>query len=237
MKRFNFLWAIIIVIPMMFTACKRDHNFGENGNNPASVNITNPDELNVPASFDFSTTKDLFVRVKVVNQVYKGQPSKISIYIDEPSTGKVTVSGITNAQGEFSSPVRIPGDLEYIYIEKTDVLGGKTFEKVKANQFISTLFDGGAESNLYNFKKTGSGIDCNTGCTNTYNNHIGNITVTSGQTACVTGAFNGKIYVNGTGILKFCGEGTIDSLIINNSGRAFILDDAVVVIAFDCNCL
>lgn len=230
MKRLNFLWAIIIVIPMLFTACKRDHNFGDKGSNPASVEITDPNNLVVPANFDFSMTKDLFVRVKVVNQTYQNERFRINIYIDEPSTGKVTVSGITNEQGEFSSEVRVAADLEYIYIEKMDVFGNKSFEKVRANQFVSTLFDGGVKSNPYEYRKTGSGIDCNTGCTNTFNNHTGNITISSGQVVCVTGTFSGKIYINGTGILKFCGEGTIDSLIINSTGRAYILDDAIVTI-------
>ncbi len=229
MKRFQLLWAIIIVIPMLFTACKRDRSFGDNPNG-SSVNITDPKDLVIPASFDFSTTKNLWVRVKVVNQTYKNERVRINIYIDEPSTRMVTVSGMTNEQGEFASPVVVPKYLEYIYIEKMDVFGNKAYEKVKANQFISTVFDDGKNKDAYKFRKSSSGIDCNTGCTNTFNNHTGNITINSGQIVCVTGTFSGKIYINGTGVLKFCGEGTIDSLILNNTGRAYILDDAIVTI-------
>lgn len=232
MKRLSFLWAIIILIPMLFTACKRDHNFGDDNTtgDQASVNITDPKDLVIPANFDFSTTKELWVKVKVVNQVYENVPSKISIYIDEPSTGKVTISGMTNTKGEFSSSVIVPRDLEYIYIENTDVFGNKSSERVRADKFVSSVIGKADEANYYSFRKTGSGIDCNSGCTNTFNNHTGNITINSGQVTCVTGTFSGKIYINGTGILKFCGDGTIDSLIINNSGRAYILDDAVVTI-------
>lgn len=229
MKRLTFLWAIIILIPMLFTACKRDRNFGNDANNPGStVEITDPDQLVVPSNFNFSTTKNLWVRVKVVNQTYKGERFKISIYIDEPSTGMLTVSGMTNEQGEFSTPVKVAGDLEYIYIEKADVFGNKSHEKVRANQFISTIMGDEHQSNVHEFRKSSSGIDCNSGCTNTYNNFTGNITINSSEIVCVTGTFNGKIYINGTGVLKFCGDGTVDSLIINDNGRAFILDDAVV---------
>lgn len=214
---------------MLFTACKRDRNFG-NDTDKGSVNITDPKDLIVPASFDFSTSRDLWVRVKVVNQAYKNERVRINIYIDEPSTGKVTVSGMTNEQGEFSSPVRLATYIEYIYIEKMDVFGNKVHEKVKADRFVTTLFDEGSKPDEYQFRKSSSGIDCNTGCTHTFHNHTGNITVSSGQVVCVTGTFSGKIYVNGTGVLKFCGNGTIDSLILNNTGRAFILDDAIVSI-------
>ncbi len=229
MKRIQLSWVIIILIPMLFTACKRDRNFGEN-TNKSDVNITNPKDLVVPASFNFSTTKNLWVRVKVINQTYKNERVRINIYIDEPSTGKITVSGMTNEQGQFSTPVRVAADLEYIYIEKMDVFGNKVHERVKANQFVTTLFDEGSKPDAYKFRKTGSGIDCTTGCTNTYNNFTGNITVSSGQVACVTGTYSGKIYVNGSGVLKFCGTGLIDSLILNNTSRTFILDDAVVTI-------
>lgn len=222
----------MLIVPLLFSACKRDTNFGDNGSDgetpSASVNITDPDLLVVPSGFNFATTKNLDVYVKVANLSFVGERFRINVYIDEPSTGKLTTAGMTDEAGEYYTPVTVPIDLEYIYIEKISVDGSKVAEKVKANLFVRTTFDNGAEKSVFTFRKSSSGIDCNSGCTQTYNNHTGNITISSGQVVCVTGTFNGNITINGTGILKFCGSGTVDSLVLNNSARAYILDYAVL---------
>lgn len=233
MKVRNFLY-VTLILPMLFAACKRDHNFGEtngsNGEPTASINITDPDKLVVPEGFNFETTKDLDVYVKVTKFSYPGERFRINVYIDEPSTGKLTTAGMTDDNGEYRTPVRVANDVQYIYIEKIDVQGNKVFEKVQANLFVKTLFTDGVKPTAYDFRKSSSGIDCNSGCSQSYNNHTGDITISSGQVVCITGGYSGDITINGTGILKFCGTGTIDSLILNNSSRAYILDDAVVTI-------
>lgn len=232
MKVRNFL-SVTLIMFMLFAACKRDHNFGntdgsEEPNN--SIHITDPDKLIIPESFNFETTKDLDVFVKVTNFSYPGERFRINVYIDDPSTGKLTTSGMTDDNGEYRTPVRVAQDLEYIYIEKISVQGNKVFEKVEANLFVKTLFTNGVKPTAYDFRKSSSGIDCNSGCTQSYNNHTGNITISSGQITCVTGTFSGNITINGTGILKFCGTGTIDTLTLNSSARAYILDNAVATI-------
>ena len=232
--KFRRIIYLTLVVPMLFAACKRDHNFGGKnglGDEPtASINITDPDKLIIPESFNFETTKNLEVYVKVSNFSYPGELFRINVYIDEPSTGKLTTAGMTDDNGEYYTPVRVARDLEYIYIEKVDNLGNRVQEKVQANLFVKTLFTDGVKKAPYNFRKASSGIDCNTGCTQSYNNHTGNIIINSGEIACVTGTYSGNITLNGTGILKFCGTGTIDSLVLNSTARAYILDDAVATV-------
>lgn len=228
MKRKYLMW-MAMAIPLFFTACKREVSLTDQQGGKGSISITDPNKLVVPSNFNFSTHKDLTVKVAVANVTRPGERFRINIYIDLPSTGKLTTSGITDAKNEYTTNVRVPADLEYIYVEKVDERGSKVVEKVKANDYVSTLFKGGAPAPLI-FRKAHSGLDCNSGCNTTYNDHTGDVTVTSGI-ACFTGTHpSGKIVVENGAVAKICATGFIDSIVLNGSGRAYILDFALLTI-------
>ncbi|HYG17245.1 MAG TPA: LruC domain-containing protein [Bacteroidia bacterium] len=223
--KLNKLLIGALAVSLFAVSCKRDAIDRKDD----SVKLT-ADQLVVPADFKFVTEKDLMVKVKVANPSYTGEKFRINIYLDVPATGTLAIAGITNADYEYTTTMRVPGDLPYIYIEKVDERGNKVYEKLKTDNFTATTFVNGTDNNTYVFTKLNSGMDCNTGCTNTYNNHTGNVTVTTGQIACITGTFNGDLTVTGNGIVKFCADGNIGDLTQDNSARVYILEDANLTI-------
>lgn len=226
--KFKKLFLMALTIPVLLASCKRDEQSKNDDGGDNTLNITDIDKLVVPSNFNFETTKDLLIRVKVANPSFPEERFGINIYIDEPSTGKLSIQGMTDEKHEFTAKMRVDATQEFIYIEKVDLSGNKTYEKVPANKFVSKLFDNGAEPNAYVFTKAGSGFTCNTGCATTYNNYNGNLVINSGV-ACITGTFTGKLTMNG-GIVKFCASGNLDSLTLNNSSRIYILENTVLTI-------
>lgn len=225
MKLRNLFWAMLLT-PLLFSACKKDNSLGSNDGSNAtdnSIKIEDIDKLIVPANFNFTTTKDLNVRVKVTAISYPDERFRINIYIDEPSTGAVAVQAMTDENNELSVTMRVPIYQDYIWIEKVTVFGDKTVAKVAANNFVSTLFDNGTSQDPYIFNKTGSGLSCNSGCGTTYNNYSGTLNITSGV-ACVTGTFSGKIFVSGSGAVKYCATGTMDSLVLDGNARFYLVE-------------
>ncbi|MBL4662010.1 MAG: LruC domain-containing protein [Flavobacteriaceae bacterium] len=220
-----------IALLLAMSSCKRD-SF-KNQDSPSDVpgnNITvKAKDLVVPTDFKFETEKDLTVRVKVSN-ANANERYVIKIYSDLPSTGALISTGATDASAEYTTKVRVPAFADFIYIEKINPDGSSVFEKVKANQFISTLFTGGAQPNPHLFRKTSSGMNCSSGCTHTYNNRSSNITVNNGQVVCLTGTFGGNIdiKVKSGGIVKICASGNFDELKIEGSGKAYILENTTL---------
>lgn len=222
------LVCMAVAMPMLFAACKRDVSFDSKNPN-GTLNVTDPNKLAIPANFNFETHKDLTVKVGVANVTRPGEKFRINIYIDLPSTGKLTTSGITNEKYEYTADVRVAADLDFIYIEKVDERGTKVVEKVATSKYITKLFKNGGPEPII-FRKAHSGLDCNSGCNTTYNNHSGDVTVLSGI-ACFTGTHpTGKIVVENGAVAKICATGYIDTIVLNGSGRAYILDNALLTI-------
>jgi LruC domain-containing protein len=228
-KASNLLWLILLA-PLVFSACKRDFTApGDTQPADNSVNIKDIDKLIAPANFNFTTTKDLTVRVKVTAVSYPEERFRINIYLFEPSTGGVAVQAMTDENNELTAVLRVPIFQEYIWIEKVDVFGDKVVSKVAANKFVSTLFANGAEPAPYIFNKASSGLTCNTGCGTNYNNYSGNVTVSSGV-VCITGTFSGKLTVTGSGIVKYCALGTMDTLTLDGNARVYVLERSRLIV-------
>lgn len=229
MKHKKFLWAPVALL-MALMSCKRENPFTENNTNPSNegqgteVKIK---DLVVPADFNFETEKELSVRVKVTNASTADERFVIKLYSDVPSTGALISTGITGANNEYSTKVRIPAWQEYLYIEKVNADGSSKYERVRASQFVTANFDNGNPTNTYTMRKTGSGLDCKTGCSIVKNNSNGWITVNKNETVCFTGSISGGITVKNGGRARICGNGSFN-LTIENNGKAYILEGADV---------
>jgi LruC domain-containing protein len=231
MKTFKHTWILVAVV-LVLASCKRESPFknDQKDDTPSGdVNIAAKD-LVVPANFDFNTSKELTVKVKIAEPI-ANQRYVIKIYNDVPSTGALITTGLTDANAEYTTKLTVPAWEDFIYIEKISADGSSEYEKVKVNQFISTLFKGGNEPNPHVFRKTGSGLSCNSGCTQTYNNRSSNLTVNSGQTICLTGTLSNNIdiKVKSGGKVKICASGSFDELKIEGTGRAYILENTTLV--------
>lgn len=219
---------LLIALVVAFAACKRDNPSpeGDDPTNTGSISVAAKD-LVVPKTFDFESEKDLQIKVAVAN-VVAGERYVIKIYNDVPSTGDVITTGLTNEKGEYTTNVRVPAWEEFIFIEKINPDGSRYFEKVKANQFISTLFNAGNPQTPYIIRKSGSGMTCNTGCTRTVNNHTNNEIVNNGEVVCFTGTINGSITIRGGGAIKVCANGTITGLTMDGNAEAYILENTIL---------
>jgi LruC domain-containing protein len=220
----------VVLIAVALVSCKRENPSPE-GDVPATGNLNiAAKDLVVPATFNFQTEKELSVSVKVSD----AKPTEryiIKVYNDVPSTGDLITTGITNINGEYKTIVRVPAWEEFIFIEKINPDGSQYFEKVKANQFVSTLFNSNNPQSPYIIRKTSSGMTCNSGCTRTVNNHTGNEIVNNGETVCFKGTINGSITIRGGGAIKVCANGTITGLTMDGNAQAYILENTILTIS------
>jgi LruC domain-containing protein len=224
------LYALPVALLLFFAGCKRDRFLTSNdaeSNPQATVNIAAKD-LVVPANFKFTAEKTLNVRVKVAD-AKANERYVIKIYSDVPATGKLISTGSTNTAAEYSTTIKLPAYEEFIYIEKINPDGSSKFEKVKANQFASAVFNN-QQSAPYVIRKAGSGMDCNTGCTVTYNNPTSNITIAANVTACITGTIgsNVSLTLGDNSVAKICANGTFKNVNVGSGSVIYVLENTIV---------
>ena len=108
MKSKKFFWVFVALL-MALMSCKRENPFTDNNpsNEGGSANIEIKD-LVVPADFDFESEKELTVRVKVTNASHAGERFVIKLYNNVPATGELITTGITDANGEYTTKLRLP---------------------------------------------------------------------------------------------------------------------------------
>lgn len=218
-------WLVVAVAILALSACKRDR-FGEaeSINKEANVGIR---ELVAPQDFDFSTDREVEIKVAVVGKTHPQERFIIRLYRDEPNAGSLILTAAASAKtGEFTTRLKVPKTQEYLWIESAGSLGERRYEKVRVSEVIKQVFFVGSEDAIQ--RKSSSGLDCNSHCTQTYANHTGSITVGKGEVACFTGVINGNIKVNNGGAAKICADGTIGNLTINGSGRVYIIEGASI---------
>ena len=225
MKTLKFALVLLATLTAL-SSCKRESPTGDDKNAVGGEANVGVKDLVVPANFNFETEKDLNVHVAVAN-VKAGERYVIKIYTSVPSAGQLISTGYTDAQGKYNTTLRVPAAEDFIYIEKINPDGSSYFEKVKANKFVSTTLNDPA-ANPYIIRKSGSGMDCNTGCTRTVNNLSGNVNVNNNETVCFTGTLNGSINIKGGGKIKICGSGTVTTLTMNGNAEAYLLENTVL---------
>ena len=89
----------------------------------ACVGCTPPttiDTVKVPEGFDFSTTRDVTVKVSVADgagQVSGGTEVVVANTEKELATGNFIVRGVTNDRGEFERLVRVPARFDALRVQ------------------------------------------------------------------------------------------------------------------------
>lgn len=224
MKKFHSLVVFALVLLFVAQSCKRRT---EVNNTPDDISTIPIADLKAPDNFNFETHQDIYVRVKIANPISADTRYLIKVYSNVPGTGELVVSGLTDKSNfEFASNVRVPAGQQFLWIEKVDPDGTSEFHEVPASTFVSNVFDSKPE-HVFTFQKTGSNMNCSSSCSQTYNNHSGNLNLNSKGTYCITGTFNGSITVGKDVNVKICANGTINSLTLNDKkSRVYILEDA-----------
>lgn len=225
MKKISFFFVFAFALLFVAQSCKRKTVVEDD--TPQDV-ITIPiEDLVAPDGFNFETNQDLYVRVKIADPLTPTTKYLIKIYSNVPGTNELVASGLTNTSDhEFATSVRLPAGQEFLWIEKISPNGNSEFQEVPATTFVSTKFDSKPE-HVFTFQKTGSGMNCSSKCNTTYNNHSGNLNLSSKGTYCITGTFNGSITVGKDVYVKICADGSITNLTLNDKkSRVYILEGA-----------
>ncbi|GAB2778566.1 hypothetical protein GCM10027275_22470 [Rhabdobacter roseus] len=191
---------------------------------------TSIENLKVDDSFNFKSTTDIQLNVKVSNPAFASEKFRINIYDDFPTVGNLIMSGFTDASQNLKLEFRVPAPLTEIYVEKINSYGASEVKKIATSAYVSA-----------DFKKTtpvvslreqaNSGLDCNTGLTKVYENYSGSLNINPGEVIGLKGTYSGNINMNG-GVLRVCGSATnLGINLNNNSCEVYFLEGSNVSIS------
>jgi len=207
-------------------ACQKEKKTDENTDSALPTSMV---DLKVSDDFNFESTQDIKIRIRVDRGRYKGEVVRVNVYDDFPTIASLITSQLTKVGDESELSFRIPSSLEFLYIEKVSSDGSKELQRVSASKHMAANFN---QSNTVQLKgQPGSGLNCTTGCTTTYNNYNGDLTLSSG-TICITGTYSGKLTLSGSVVVRICGTATIDKLKYHNNSTAtvYFLENSIVVL-------
>lgn len=110
-------YLLVIVFMIGSAACRKNNNEPEN----PEIGM---DKLDIPAAFNWSTTKDVQFKITAldnIDQPIKG--AKFFIYTKNPEeNGRLIVSGLTNENGEYMIEYQVPSYYQNLYVT-TDYIG------------------------------------------------------------------------------------------------------------------
>jgi len=221
--RFFLIAGLSLIIGL--SACKKESN---PSNTNDSVLPTNIFDLKVKEDFNFKSTRDIKMRVNIENGNYAGEVYRINVYDDFPTIANTITSGITKVGDDLELSFRIPSALEYLYIEKVASTGARELQRVAAANYMAANFS--TSQTLQLKSQPSSGLNCTTGCSTTYNNYSGNLSLSSG-TVCLTGTYSGNLTVSGSTIIRICGNVNIGTINVNGSNptvKFYFLENSIV---------
>ncbi|WP_266368994.1 LruC domain-containing protein [Tellurirhabdus rosea] len=175
-------------------------------------------------SFNYQSTRDIELSVKVSNAGAPGERFRINVYNDVPSPASLMTAGLTDANQQIKLALRTPAPLQFLYIQKISAYGVAEVLKVPVSEKMTADF-GVTRSGA---RLAATGPDCSTGVNRPLANFNGSVDVNPGDVVALSGTFNGSINMNG-GTVRICGKATITGVTMNNPGSAiYILESADV---------
>lgn len=203
MKKINLL-VFILLVGLLFTACRK-----EDQEIPVQE-INSSLDLQVADGFRWSTTRDLNLEIKIESPTASGLLSRISIFMEDPSQpADVFTTGAAGYGFPFRTKLSIPASLSGLWLQARHPNGlTETVYLTVSGSSLSHTFTLSKKS--LNPKTLGTGPDCSWGCDQEISGNA-NITITGGQTYCVTGSYYGNLnfdIANGGGTLRVCGTAT-----------------------------
>jgi len=196
--------VFILMLGFLITSCRKEDQ-------ELVVNEVNSSlDLQVSEGFRWSTIRDIALEIKVETPVASGLLSKIMVYVEDPASNAAPVaSGAAGYGFPFQTKLSFPVSSTGLWLqarhpnEQTE-----TVYLTLSGSSLSHTFTSGKKS--LNLKSLGTGPDCSTGCDQEISGNT-NITITGGQTYCVTGSYYGNLnfdIANGGGTLRVCGNAT-----------------------------
>ncbi|QRX62708.1 LruC domain-containing protein [Dysgonomonadaceae bacterium zrk40] len=133
-KKITFLTSFVFLftgIVLIFTGCEQDY-YDPSRQQGTGASLFG-DSITVPATFDWATTRNVDMRVKVEDNfngayLYTVQIFDANPLFDEEAT--LLGMGVAKNNSDFSTNVVIPEALTTVYIQQTSPTGGKTIAPV-----------------------------------------------------------------------------------------------------------
>lgn len=200
-----------LILAVGITSCKK--------NGPDEI-ITPGENLNIPSTFMWETTRAININVQSGDATANGLLYKVGIYTSSPTGSTVPIiSGAAGYGYPLTQSVNLPATTTKLYLKISYPSGGELIvsQDIVSNAFTYTI-PSPTKSKLLKSMKV-SGPDCTTGCDNTINGST-DATITGGKTYCITGTFSGALnfeFWNGGGTLRICGNATISSATLGSN--------------------
>jgi len=221
----NRVLPLLCILFIGITACQKE----QASTNEETALPDNMYDLKVTNTFDFKSTRDIKMRVRIENANYKGEIYRVNVYDDFPTIANLISSAIVTAGDDLELSFRIPSSLGDIYIEKVSSFGARELQRLESADYLAATFK--QSSTLQLKRMTGSGLDCTTGCSTTYNNYSGNLSLSSGS-ICITGTYSGKLTLSGSVVVRICGTANISKLEYDNNSTAtmYFLENSIIIL-------
>jgi LruC domain-containing protein len=214
--------SLLILALLIISACKKDYQ--ENPSRPAD----NTANLQVPAGFDWKTTKDINLEISLPSDGFYPLQSKISVYQGNPHQNGIKLTeGSLSREQDFTQQLRIPAYLEslYLYLETSTGATHLTEVDLMGNQLIYAFPN--LENKQAPFKSSTAvqedGPECDD-CDQVVSGN-GNAVIHHGNTVCVQDNFTGSVSFqswNGGGTLKICGTAVVNSIEVGTACNIII---------------
>ncbi len=192
-------------------------------------NVNSSEEMIVPAGFDYSTTRSMDFDISTSN-LWAKEKVRLDIYDYMPSGGgKLLLSQFMDGYGKASGNLVVPTTLKKLYVVVVTPDGSSSLAIVSTEgQKFSYDFTEGKKLSRKNVVSS----SCNSGCSQSINNHSGNLTIGSSDPSgvyCLTGSISGSIHVNRADVtLRICGTATLQDIVLNNGSGLEIVDGSSV---------
>jgi len=204
------LFLFVLLASSILVSCKKDIDSEQHKADKTA-------DLNVPAGFDWKTTKDLNLSIALPVDGFYPLQSKISIFNGNPNQkGTLILEASISREQDLSQTLRIPAYLQSLYLLLETSTGATHLVEapISGNQ-VSYTFPSMGEKQV-TFKSATVVPDEGPDCDDCDQIISGNETVNigEGKTVCVQDNFTGNLSFtswNGGGTLKVCGTATINS--------------------------
>ncbi len=188
---------------------------------------TNIKDAHPSDNFDWSTMDCFSVSIQVTrpsNCTFSGAENPVIAILDSEYK-KITSGTVFN--GVFTSDLCIPQPTNQIYIHlpETGLLHAVNLSPGQNSVAVAIPCLDGAGSPLKGkgLNATKSGDNCSSGCTREISTSVSSVTVSNGETVCLTGTLNGKVEIKNGGTLRVCGTATISNFSVSGTGDGYLI--------------
>ncbi|MES2656400.1 MAG: LruC domain-containing protein [Bacteroidota bacterium] len=222
--------ALILIGLLSLASCARKVESGEPQNTTPNNNVSNMNDLVVPAGFTWENSRDVNFNIGITDTRFQEAVHVVSVYDANPlAGGNLIARGSATLSTPFAAQLNLANTLKSVYIIKTSPDNSELSQEVAIEgTTVNVQLGFVVKTGKGAFGKT-AGPDCSSGCTSTITTSNSNLNLNTGDVVCVTGS-NISISFNANGgTLKICGSNvTVNNANLNNSSTLIVTSTASV---------